>query len=356
MRLDAIRPLYEQGEGPFASVYLDTSRADESGAAEVELRWRRLREQLLDAGADAETLDAIGRLVTSPAEAAPGRAVFATGGRVVYDEPLPHPPRREIARWSPLPHVMPLLAQRGESVPHLRVLADHTGAEVVVVGAGAPRRTAVGSEDWPMQKTGQGGWSQKRYERGVEETWERNAIAVAETVDKEARRVGAELVVVAGEPASRALVCEHLDAYSADRVVMAEHGKRAQGAAREPFERDAEEAVDDWVAHRREELIEHYGEGPSATGLQETVRALRNGQVDTLLLADDPHADGVMWIGPEGGQLAVDRAELVEWGVPEPRRERADAALARAVATTDAELWFVARESLGTDVAALLRY
>ncbi|RBQ17484.1 peptide chain release factor 1 [Spongiactinospora rosea] len=355
MRLDAIRPLYDQ-PGPFASVYLDAGRSNASGAEEVGLRWRELRGHLAQESGGA-SLDAIEERVIDPGEAAPGRALFATHGEVALDEALPEPPRREIARWSALPHVMPLLAQRGESVPHVRVIADHTGADVIVAGRGASRRRAVGEEqDWPMTKTGQGGWSQKRYERGVEETWERNAMAVAEAVDEEVRRSGAELVVVGGAPKSRALVCEHLGAAAAERVVMAEHGSRAEGADPAAFEAAADAAVDALIEGRRAELLDRYGVGPSSRGLDDTVAALRDGRVEVLLVADDQSADGLLWIGEEGAQLALEADHLRAYGVAEPVRERADAALVRAAATTDAELWFAGRDALGTDVAALLRY
>lgn len=356
MKLDAIRPLYAEHARPFASVYISAERTGEDAATQIALHWRRLRELLERAGADARTVEAIGTRLIPREEAAPGRAMFGIDGEVVYDEAFPHPPRREIARCSPLPHLMPLLAQRGETVPHLRVIADHTGADVITVGADVSRQRTVQVEEWPMQKTGVGGWSQRRYERGVEETWERNAVAVAEAVDREVRRTGAELVVVAGDPRSRALVRDHLGAASADRLVMAEHGSRGAGAAVAPFEADAEAAVDSWLERRRTELIERYGAGPAATGLRETVRALRLNRVDTLLIADDPSSDVTLWIGPEGDQLSMDGQELVGWGVAEPLEERADAAMVRAAAMTSAELWFVDRDALGTGVAALLRY
>ncbi|GAB3904107.1 hypothetical protein GCM10027612_71480 [Microbispora bryophytorum subsp. camponoti] len=43
-------------------------------------------------------------------------------------------------------------------------------------------------------------------------------------------------------------------------------------------------------------------------------------------------------------------------GVEEPMRERVDAALARAVAATDAELWFVPRLESPDGIGALLRF
>lgn len=355
MKLDAIRHLYD-GLGPFASVYLNAERTSEDAATQIALRWRRLNETLEREGADPATVEAIGARLIPREETAPGRVLFATGGKVVHNEALPRPPRREIARWAPLPHVMPLLAQRRQTIPHVRVIADHTGADVMVIDEGASWETSVQAEEWPIQKTGQGGWSQRRYERGVEETWERNAMAVAETVDREVQRIGAELVVVAGEPHSRAMVCEHLGPAAAERLVVAERGSRAPGADISSFEAEAQAAVDGWLERRRAELIERFGAGPSAFSLAEVVRALRMSRVHTLLLADDPTANNMMWIGPKGDQLALEREELVAWGVDEPVRDRADAALARAVALTDAELWFVSREALGTDVGALLRY
>jgi hypothetical protein len=69
--------------------------------------------------------------------------------------------------------------------------------------------------------------------------------------------------------------------------------------------------------------------------------AFRNGQVSDLFLADDPSSAAPAWIGPAGNELAAGREELQEWGVPGPIADRADAALVRAVAHTDAELHFL---------------
>lgn len=361
MRPDFLRPLYAR-QGPFVSIYLDTGRATETAATEVELRRRRLSERLVAEGATAEELIPVADLVSDPERAAPGRAVFVAGPEVGYTEALPAPPRREIARRSPLPHVMPLLAQRGENVPHLRVLVDHTGADLVAIGAGAPRELVVAAEDWPLQKTGQGGWSQKRYERGVETTWDRNAAAVAETIDREARRLDAELVILAGDPRSRSLVRDRLGKEAASKVVMVEHGSRAPGAAPTLFAKEAEAVLDEHIAARRARVIDAYGEATghnmAAQGLIETVDALRERRVRTLLVVDDPSADGTLWVGEAGHEIGVERDELRAAGVPDPIRERADAALARAATLTGAELWFVSATELHTPdgVAALLRF
>lgn len=355
MKLDFIRGLYERG-GPYASVYVDTDRSSEGESNVVQRRWAQLRERLAREGAPASALDPIGELMLDPVWAAPGRAAFAREGEVVFTEPLARRPRRQTARWSPLPHVVPLLAQRGEHVPRIEVLADRAGGEVIVVADGRRRELTVEVAEGPLQKTGAGGWSSRHFELHVEENWRRNAVAVAEVVEKEAHDIGAQVVVLAGDPKARALVTGYLGKDVVRRLTVAEHGSRAPGADRDNFRKEVEEACRAWTERRCEELLNTYAAGNAVAGLAETARALRDGRVGTVLMHDDPSSTAMMWIGPEPTQLSTDPAELVAWGVEEPVRERADAALARAVAALDAELWFVPRLESPDGIGALLRF
>jgi hypothetical protein len=293
---------------------------------------------------DKATLEALER---EAIQAAAGRALFATHGDVVLAESLAQPPY-ELATWSPLPHVTPMLMRRGENVPHIRVIVDHAGAEVTVFAGGSPRKATVEAASWPLQKTAQGGWSQKRYERAVDETWERNAVAVAHEIDEQVRRIGAELILVAGEPKSRSYLLHHLGTKSADRVTMVEHGSRSNHGQ---FEEDVERALDEWLDRRRAELIERHQESAGPVGMSRVAQALREGRVQAVLSPGERSQN--MWIGEGGTQLATDPAELRRWGVDEPVQERSDAALTRAAAMTDAELWFTDQVP---DVAAVLRY
>jgi hypothetical protein len=339
VRLDFIRPLYER-RGPYASVYLGALTG-----AERKAHWRSVRDQLerLD-GADPATIEA---LEEEAMRAAAGWALFATHGEVVLAESLARP-RNELALWSPLPHVTPMLMQRGENVPHLRVIVDHAGAELTVFGGGSPRRATVTADAWPLQKTAQGGWSQKRYERAVDEAWEKNAVAVAHEIDEQVRRLGAELVIVAGEPKSRSYLLHHLGTKAADRVLMVEHGSRADHGQ---FEQDVERALDGWLDRRRAELLGRHQEDGGPAGMKDVARALREGRVHAVLSPGE--LPQPVWTGEGGTQLATDAGELRGWGVDEPIQERADSALARAAAMTDAELWF---SDDVKDVAAVLRY
>ncbi|MGV9381154.1 baeRF2 domain-containing protein [Nonomuraea sp. NPDC003707] len=338
MRLDFIRPLYER-QGPYASVYLGTYTGQER-----EAHWRGVRDPLEKDGADKATLEALDEEVQ---RLVAGEAMFAAHGDLVLTDSLPKPPG-ELGRWSPLPHVTPMLMYRGENVPHIRVIVDHAGAELTVFGGGSPRRAVVEAEDWPLQKTAQGGWSQKRYERWVDETWEKNAVAVAHEIDEQVRRIGPELILVAGEPKSRSYLLHHLNTRSADRVMMVEHGSRADHGQ---FEEDVERALDQWLDRKRAELLGRHQETSGPTGVARVAHALREGRVQAILLPGELPRE--IWIGTGGTQLATDPQELRRWGVGEPVQERADSALARAAAMTDAELWFCDGVS---DVAAVLRY
>ncbi|MQA95756.1 MAG: hypothetical protein GEV11_14290 [Streptosporangiales bacterium] len=360
MRLDFLRPLYEH-PGPYVSVYLDTGRDSEKAADEVRLRWRAAREELAAEGVKADVLDDVEELVTSADAAAPGRAVFAHGDGIAYTEPLPAAPRRPIARAGPLPHVTPLLAQRAGHVPHLVVLADHRGARVMgVTAAGEQDVAETGEDDRPVQKTGRGGLSAPRYDRIAEGVWERNAGQTAAEVERRARRLGAEVVVVGGDPQTRSMLLERLGPEVRDKVVVAEHAARSPGASSESWEERLDSALTAWSRGRTEDAVDRFqrrrGADGTTEGIAPTARRLREGRVAELLLVDRPEANGRLWIGPEPQQVAADVGELRLEGVSEPERERADDALVRGACATGAELIFVGPDDgTGDDVAAVLR-
>ena len=342
MDLQFLRPLYEHFGG-YVSVYLDTSRDPEDATRAVDLRWRSARERLASAGADHATLDALAGVLTDARRGAPGRAAFGRGGQVVLTEALPHPPRREIARLAPLPHVMPLLAQRRPQVPHLQVMARHDGGEIASVTAtGAQDDEEVTGTGWPVHKVKGGGRASLRYQHDTEEAWETNAKELAGRVTAEARKVGAELIVVAGDPVARTLLVRELGTDLAaitvtiEREVSADSGEAA---------RAADEAVAQHVAQRSRERFEHWrtqlAHDRGMQGLAATMTAVRDGGVAELLLADHPESAATAWIGPGGTELAATAGELTGRSVRDPVQDRADAALARGLTTSDAQLYIL---------------
>jgi hypothetical protein len=346
--LGFLRPLFGE-TGDYVSVYLDTDRSHENALTAIELRWQAARQRLAEAGASQASLDAAAAVAGAPGEAR-GYAVFARAGAVAFTGALDAPPRREIARLAPLPHLMPLLAQRRPPIPHLRVSATRTGGEIVAVGgSGQGWRDWVSGQQWPVHKTKVGGWSQDRYQRSVEETWDENAKALAAEVDAVAGRIGARHVIVGGDLRARSLLLERLatplresatvfdEEVSADSQAMTEAADRALS---EWAGRHCRERFDDWQAR-----LAH---GLAVQGLAPTMAAFRDGQVSDLFLADDPTSTASAWIGPAGSDLAASREELLELNVPAPAADRAVAAIVRAIAHTDAELHFLPADLVET--------
>jgi hypothetical protein len=342
VNLGFLRPLYDE-IGDYVSVYLDTDRAYENALTAIELRWRAARQRLAEAGASPASLDAAAAVAGGPGEAARGHAVFARNGAVAFTGALDAPPRREIARLAPLPHLMPLLAQRRPPIPHVRVSATRASGEIVAIGgSGRGWRDWVAGRGWPVHKTSVGGWSQDRYQRSVEEAWDENAKALAAEVVAAAGRIGARHVVVAGDGRARSLLLGHLStplresAAVVEEEVSADSQAMAEGADRALAEwagRHTRERFDDWRAK-----LAH---GLAVEGLARTMAAFRDGQVSDLFLADDPSSTASAWIGPAGSDLAASEEELLEREVPTPVADRADAALVRAVVHTEAELHFL---------------
>src|SRR5689334_15948090 len=172
------RNLYD-APGPFVTVYLDASRSTESGAAEVELRWRDMRVELERDGASAADLDALESAVEQD-RSTPGRhglALVATGGNVVFVADLPRPPVRPGARVAPLPHLMPYLAATTQQVRHVLVVADRTGADIGVERSGAvvSQEAVDGQQTYPVHRTATSDWSEWHFQNRVENTWRANA-------------------------------------------------------------------------------------------------------------------------------------------------------------------------------------
>lgn len=344
MNLDFLRPLYDE-IGDYVSVYLATDRRHEDASQAIDLRWRDAREQLAQAGASEESLRAVAEVINDPGRAAPGQAVFARNGTVLFAATLDGPPRRQIARLAPLPHLMPLLAQRRPPIPHLRVSATKAGGEIVAIGGGGGLwRDWVAGKDWPVHKTQVGGWSQDRFQRSAEETWDENAKQLAAEVAKVAGQIGAGHVVVGGDVRARGLLLDHLpkllresavvvgEEVTADSQAMAEAADRALA---EWAGSEARERFDDWQTRR--------AHGRGVDGLGPVTAAFRAGQVSDLLLADDPSSTATALIGPGDNDIGTSRDELLEWGLAEDQifQDRADAAILRAIVRTDAELHFL---------------
>src|SRR3954452_14823796 len=89
--------------GPFITVVLATEAAIDNAAHRNTLRWAAARQDLLDQGAPEAALAAIDDLVPDAHHEGQTLVVLADAGGVRHVSHWPELPRRELARWAPLP-------------------------------------------------------------------------------------------------------------------------------------------------------------------------------------------------------------------------------------------------------------
>jgi hypothetical protein len=366
VNLSFLTPVFEV-PGPFATAYLDATRSEESAPHEIALRWRHHRDELAREGAPDPLLDEMeaAALANDGYPGRHGRVVVGANKEIVLDATLPHVPQRESAAWAPLPHLLPYVRQHIWTVPHVLAVVDRVGADVKAYGSlSEPRdEREVDGRTLHIHKVKVGGWSHKQFQRRSENLWDQNAREVAEAVDALVAEVGAKVLAVAGDVRAREALERHLGSRSREALVILEHGGRAAGASDEALREELLtkvrlRAVDDMSDILRR-FEEQRGRHEAAVeGLPAVVAALRRGQVDTVLLRDDPSATTQLWVGPEPLHLGLDTADIEALGVSEPLQDRADAAIVRALAATDAALVLApaGKASLADGLGALLRY
>jgi hypothetical protein len=360
-----------EGTAPFVTVYLGTEAAVEQAAQQNELRWKTLRRDLEDAGAPAEVLAAIDPLVPDAHHRGRTLAVVAdtAGVRLVRHEP--EPPARDAAWVAPLPRVGPLLEWAQTAVPHVVVLADRAGADIIVFTRGADGTDSIDApvlsvgeetgDDPDLRKNNPGGWSQRRYQNRAENLWEANAKAVADQVTSLVDKTGARLVVVAGDVRALQFLRDNLPGPVAE-LLREVDGSRAPGSGLDDIADDvvklaASVAAEDTVAFLRQ-FKEERGQGDlAAEGSRATIEALAAARVDTLLIHDDPDDDRTAWFGPEPGMVALEQKTLADMGADNPQQARLVDVAIRAAFTTGAAVRIVpSAGSVKDGIGAILRF
>jgi Bacterial archaeo-eukaryotic release factor family 2 len=373
MELHFVKELLD-GPGEFATVYLDVSHDTPEADREVALRWAGARAELADRGADAPTLDALERAVldAEPAVGRAGQVLIGRSGAVLLDRRLPAPPEPPTASWGAVPDLLPLLLGLPEPVTALVVRVDETGGEILLAGPGAGHGAGgrpageVHPGEYPAHKVRGGGMSHLNMQERVEESWRRNAAALAERVDALVSATAARVLVLAGDPPSRSRLREALSARAAGIAADVDHNS---GKIDDELAAAVDRAVLDAVTARRHAVLDRYDQargrpdGLAVDGLEPVLSALRAEQVDVLLLDGDAPPLAEVWITETLNLLATDPDELRAMGAEPIGRARADAAVLRAAAGSGASFQPLAGGRTGlvgheaTDgVAALLRY
>ncbi|WP_020119161.1 Vms1/Ankzf1 family peptidyl-tRNA hydrolase [Streptomyces canus] len=366
MDLAFLHPLYEN-PGPWASVYVDTSRHTEDTPHERHLAALAASRELSAQGADEKTCVAVREALEELRHSSEphGRAVFARAGEVVLDPPLTRSPEGSLVHWAPLPHTAPLLELAGEDPLCVVAYVDRKGADFELRGAlGRQGAGTVTGRQWPVHRTSSSDWSERHFQLRVENTWEHNAAEIADALTVCQEETGADLLILVGDEREKRSVHERLPKALQGRVVEAEHG-----AGSRLLDEDVERARAEHVRQRAERELERFlaarapgddGRPGAVEGVPALVEAAREHRIDELLIRPDgPDAHREVWIGEDPDQLAVRRTDLKILGEQNSWSARADDALIRSAVATGApalSVTPVAEEVPVGGLGALLRW
>jgi hypothetical protein len=365
MDLATLQKIYT-AQGPFVTIYLDTTSAVEQAAQILETRWKNVLGDLESRGVDAATREALSA-ARGEHDGGNTRVLVASHDQVHLATWLPEPPPRDLVAVGPLPHLLPLIDALNLRLPHLVVLADRQGADVLAytVGSDPVESASHDSNIWPTHHTGVGGWSSKRYDNTVQNSWEESAREVATLVENVAHDIGAELILASGDSRALSLLESHLGEATRGKFRKLEAGGgRHRDGSDEIIAQHVIEALSDQVAEETLTLLTRFGEergrGEQACdGVADTVAALRMGQVGTLLLTAELDPEQAAWFGPEPTHLAVTEQELTSLGVQAPQQAPLTDVLVRAAVGTSAEVRVIAggvADAPRDGVGALLRF
>lgn len=359
--------LRESPVARFSSVYYDDSHDTEDAAKRLGLTWRELSERLSDQGAPADTLGALEHAVLrGPFPAGRGgRALIAAGDQVLLDATLTEPPARVTARWSTLPYLVPLIEHAAPAIAHVIARVDKVGADVTGIdrrGHVIDQHTVIGAGH-PVHKVETGGSPARGHNsERVEETVKHNVTQVADDVGTLARKLGADLLVVAGEVSGRTAVLKALPERLRGIAVDVEAGGRQSGSGTEALEAQVRKLVGDQERRRTDTVIDrfraeagHGEDGRTAQGVDRTCAALREANVEALLIGST--GDETVFTGPDPIEIASDAEHLLALGIGSLEQRRADEVLPFAAVAVGADLFHVSEDlALSQGFGALLRH
>jgi hypothetical protein len=371
MKIDWLKPLLGH-TGPFVTLHLDATPSEQAAERNVEGRWNAARKDLAQQGAPAAVLDAVGEVVLRPTRVPGphGRVVIADDTGVLVDRVVNNPPTTTTCSWAPVPALLQAALAADESVELLKVAVDRQGADFFRAGPSGKVHSTFQAPHDEIEKSGSNVVKRARIESRAEDSWERNAEAVAAEIERHVAETRPELVLLTGDKRAVALTRAELTAPTTEKVVEVPGGGRGAGVHEAAFAERVGEALDSYRERRRErvlaELRQELGrESNAVTSVDDVVAVLARGQVKELVLAEEYGTGGTrmngrrLWIGPDPMHIAASRSDLEGLGVTDRLEELpASVALVRAAVGQDAGLTFAPEGSveLMDGVAATLRW
>ena len=194
------------------------------------------------------------------------------------------------------PYIRPLVRLIDEYEAFGLVLLDSHRAKIYVVSSGKIEVEQERGSDI-MKKHKKGGWSQARFQRLREGAIDHFLKGVIEDVEKIFREEEIERIIIAGSGNAKKTFVGMLPAHIKSNVIdvidieFNEAEGRLITRAEELVFEDEKKRSEENAQRLREEILK---DGLGVYGLKETMDAVKNGQVDTLLVSKDLKVRG--WI------------------------------------------------------------
>ena len=286
---------FEQSPYPVVSLYLNTQPGSTGKdqyqtfvRKEFAARSRTYRDHSPERESLDKDLERISRyLETELQPSANGVAIFACSAGELFDAvQLTAPIQRHSLYIGDQPHLYPLARLESQYPRYAAVLTDTNSARILVVATGevVDERELKGVK---TRRTSQGGWSQARFQRHLENFHLQHVKEVVDVLDRIVQEEGIEQIVVAGDEVVTPLLREQMPKRLAEKIVdqvrleaaaPADEILRMTLEAMKKSDQASDiEAVDSVVGAYR-------AGGLGVVGPEETLEALIQGQVDTLLI------------------------------------------------------------------------
>jgi peptide chain release factor subunit 1 len=192
------------------------------------------------------------------------------------------------------PHVEPLIAD-ADSERWCVVLANRRNARLFVGDGGGFEETDRVDDDVHSQHD-QGGWSQARYQRGVEKEKDDHLVHVADVAFTLYQRHGFDRLLIGAPDELVNDLKGKLHPYLRERIVGRVH-LDVENSSLDDVKSHAGKAIEDWSRKCEREALDRLAEGVGrggrgAAGLASVLEALNQQRVEILLVGENLRSEG----------------------------------------------------------------
>ena len=287
---------FEPAQYPVVSLYLNT-QPGQTGRdqfqtfvrKEFAARGRTFTPGSAERASLDRDLERIARFLERDLDpAANGVAVFACAAGDLFETvQLTAPIDRHWLSIGDQPHLYPLARVESLFPRYAAVLCDTNSARILVFAAGelVTEREVKGVK---TKRMSQGGWSQARFQRHVENFHMHHVKEVVEALDRIVQREGITEIIVAGDDVVIPLLREQMPKHLAEKIV--DQVRISTSAPVDQVIRTSLDAMKRVHSQSDREKVDLAVGGYRAGGLgvvgpEDTIEALMKGQVDELLIS-----------------------------------------------------------------------